>query len=791
MKAFDLQVTGSLVVTGSIKTTDGTFILSGSDSNASSSFSSRITTNESNMTLATASIAALTASISRLNTEISTDDTDMTLATASIAAITASVSEMKEFTKASTISGSFTSVSSSIGTRFDSRETDMTLATASIAAITASLGQPVNTDSNVQFADITSTGTITAVEVHTTFVSSSIAVASGSNTFGDDTADSHQFTGSVSISGSVDTLVSFGNVDFNGDLDVDGTTNLDVVDIDGAVDMASTLAVADDITLANNKYYQVKTTGGSAVRIAGLANDNNIYLGAIDDAGAGVYIREDASNVLTLIGGEVTASGELAVTDRLTVGAWDNSNSHGHGNINISADANEGADSYLNFAAGTTIKGHIAFDHHATAGSQVMKFVVGDDAVTAMNINGDGRLIIPQGLLEVGEHGVAGGQIVSDGDLTFNAGYNDSSTGNGDFIFQRYGESTSAATVAQIFSTGNAYFGGVTAAVNSSHFQYASTFGDTSAARVGFFNAASGNSSTDKTLALNIGCMGSGTSAYHPTNMVLASINFLGQANDATYAGGGIDMLVSTGGNIARSAVGTDMLFRTMDTSSTGGTERMRITSDGNVGIGTTSPTAFYPCLQIEGTQPAIIINDSNSDGFWTMIADGGNSNLYFDHSGAVRFLTATNNGGSSGTIVFQFNNDGTAEKSSGAGDWAGTSDVRLKKNVEDLNIDALNVLNTLRPVEFNWKNEELHNNPKDSNGKSYGFLADEIETVMPQLVTTSKIASGSADTEYLDEDKMAKKTELGTMASLYIKAIQQLTEKNEALEKRIEELEN
>jgi hypothetical protein len=37
-------------------------------------------------------------------------------------------------------------------------------------------------------------------------------------------------------------LVVAGNVDFNGDLDVDGTTNLDVVDIDGAVDMA-TLAV--------------------------------------------------------------------------------------------------------------------------------------------------------------------------------------------------------------------------------------------------------------------------------------------------------------------------------------------------------------------------------------------------------------------------------------------------------------------------------------------------------------------------------------------------------------------
>ena len=38
------------------------------------------------------------------------------------------------------------------------------------------------------------------------------------------------------------------NVDFNGDLDVDGTTNLDVVDIDGAVDMASTLAVGGVVT---------------------------------------------------------------------------------------------------------------------------------------------------------------------------------------------------------------------------------------------------------------------------------------------------------------------------------------------------------------------------------------------------------------------------------------------------------------------------------------------------------------------------------------------------------------
>ena len=54
----------------------------------------------------------------------------------------------------------------------------------------------------------------------------------------------------VDIDGAVDmatTLAVAGNVDFNGDLDVDGTTNLDVVDIDGAVDMATTLAVAGNV----------------------------------------------------------------------------------------------------------------------------------------------------------------------------------------------------------------------------------------------------------------------------------------------------------------------------------------------------------------------------------------------------------------------------------------------------------------------------------------------------------------------------------------------------------------
>ena len=57
--------------------------------------------------------------------------------------------------------------------------------------------------------------------------------------------------GAATFSSSV-TAVS---LDISGDIDVDGTTNLDVVDIDGAVDMASTLTVAGDANFDSNTLF--------------------------------------------------------------------------------------------------------------------------------------------------------------------------------------------------------------------------------------------------------------------------------------------------------------------------------------------------------------------------------------------------------------------------------------------------------------------------------------------------------------------------------------------------------
>lgn len=52
-------------------------------------------------------------------------------------------------------------------------------------------------------------------------------------------------------------------------------------------------------------------------------------------------------------------------------------------------------------------------------------------------------------------------------------------------------------------------------------------------------------------------------------------------------------------------------------------------------------------------------------------------------------------------------------------------SDIRLKKNVENIT-NGLEIINKLRPVSFTWKN---------NNKKTIGFIAQEVEEILPEFV--------------------------------------------------------
>ena len=96
------------------------------------------------------------------------------------------------------------------------------------------------------------------------------------------------------------------------------------------------------------------------------------------------------------------------------------------------------------------------------------------------------------------------------------------------------------------------------------------------------------------------------------------------------------------------------------------------------------------------------------------------------------------------------------------------TSDERLKTDIQTLNIDeSHSQINALRPVSFQWKNNQDAVNPE------YGFIAQEVENVLPSLVHTD-IKSGYKSMDY---DKIIP---------LLVSTIQDLTKRVQFLENQI-----
>ena len=80
----------------------------------------------------------------------------------------------------------------------------------------------------------------------------------------------------ITLSGELDSAT----LDVSGNADIDGTANLDVVDIDGAVDMASTLAVAgvSSFAVAANVAQVALTSSSNAVAWDASAAANAYHL---------------------------------------------------------------------------------------------------------------------------------------------------------------------------------------------------------------------------------------------------------------------------------------------------------------------------------------------------------------------------------------------------------------------------------------------------------------------------------------------------------------------------------
>jgi len=231
---------------------------------------------------------------------------------------------------------------------------------------------------------------------------------------------------------------------------------------------------------------------------------------------------------------------------------------------------------------------------------------------------------------------------------------------------------------------------------------------------------------------------------------------------------------------------------------------KMTIDSIGRVGIGTR-----FPMTNLEVTSAANdVVNIGNMNG-WTgigiansatgpynVIANGGTYLSFLYNSTPTTSISATNSkmlmDGTTNT--FRPTNDNVMSLGASGSRWTAvwaangtiqTSDERYKTNIQPLQA-GLNMVMQLKPISYNWKNENL----RLGTGVNYGFSAQDLTTAAPDLVihaaTTVDKETGKPTAEYTD----AYGVKYAEFTPVLVKAIQEQQEMIKLLQQRVADLE-
>ena len=189
----------------------------------------------------------------------------------------------------------------------------------------------------------------------------------------------------------------------------------------------------------------------------------------------------------------------------------------------------------------------------------------------------------------------------------------------------------------------------------------------------------------------------------------------------------------------------------------TSSTERLRITSTGNVGIGTTSPTGQLHVIGSTG------VGDSAGNSIKLFAGTGGptagaggdiilssgangsggiNGNIIFQ-AGSTEFARINPSGnfgiGLAPTAQLELSTDSAKKPSTNT--WNSVSDRRLKTDIVDADKNRCYEIVKQVPLKrYTWKNE-VYSQEQVKDRSRLGWIAQDVEAVFPKAVGTSRFA--------------------------------------------------
>jgi hypothetical protein len=205
------------------------------------------------------------------------------------------------------------------------------------------------------------------------------------------------------------------------------------------------------------------------------------------------------------------------------------------------------------------------------------------------------------------------------------------------------------------------------------------------------------------------------------------------------------------------------------------------VNTNGNVGIGNGTPGAK---LDVAGMARVTNLAWPTSGEGMEMAWDATNNVGYiqpYDRTNSTwgkLYLGSGNVGVGTTNPSHLFHVNGVARSTQST--WATSSDRRVKKNINNLE-NAMDLIAQFRPVTYEWKETYKNENQalKDFN---YGFISQEVEEVIPSMVT--KVSETFGDETI--EDFRVLNTD--ALLPLLVKALQEQQERIDQLEKKLEE---